>query len=72
VVLGEESNGSASVLVMVSQDATSRVQAGRVIKELMAISGGRGGGKAELAEGALLRKSGRDSSSRALGDRTID
>jgi alanyl-tRNA synthetase len=51
VVLGEESNGSASVLVMVSQDATSRVQAGRVIKELMAISGGRGGGKAELAEG---------------------
>jgi alanyl-tRNA synthetase len=51
VVLGEESNGSASVLVMVSQDATSRVQAGRVIKELMTISGGRGGGKAELAEG---------------------
>jgi alanyl-tRNA synthetase len=51
VVLGEESNGSASVLVMVSQDATSRVQAGRVIKELMAISGGRGGGRAELAEG---------------------
>jgi alanyl-tRNA synthetase len=51
VVLGEESNGSASVLVMVSQDATTRVQAGRVIKELMAISGGRGGGKAELAEG---------------------
>ncbi len=51
VVLGEESNGSASVLVMVSHDATSRVQAGRVIKELMAISGGRGGGKADLAEG---------------------
>ena len=51
VVLGEQVDGSASVLVMVSREATDRVQAGRVIKELMAISGGRGGGKPELAEG---------------------
>ena len=36
---------------MVSRDATDRLQAGKVIKELMAISGGRGGGKPELAEG---------------------
>lgn len=51
VVLGETSDGAASVLVMVSNDATARVQAGKIVKELMAISGGRGGGKAELAEG---------------------
>jgi alanyl-tRNA synthetase len=52
VVLGETADGAASVLVMVSNDATARVQAGKIVKELMAISGGRGGGKAELAEGS--------------------
>jgi len=51
VVIGETTDGAASVLVMVSNDATARVQAGKIVKELMAISGGRGGGKAELAEG---------------------
>ncbi|MCW5970005.1 MAG: alanine--tRNA ligase [Blastocatellales bacterium] len=51
VVLGEAGEGAASVLVMVSREATAKIQAGRVIKELMAISGGRGGGKPELAEG---------------------
>jgi alanyl-tRNA synthetase len=51
VVVGESGEGAASVLVMVSRDATDRVQAGKVIKELMTISGGRGGGKPELAEG---------------------
>ncbi len=54
VVLGERSEGSASVLVLVTPDVTDRVQAGKVIKELMTISGGRGGGKAELAEGGAL------------------
>ena len=51
VVLGEAAEGAGSILVMVSRDATDRLQAGKVIKELMAISGGRGGGKPELAEG---------------------
>jgi alanyl-tRNA synthetase len=51
VVLGEQTGGAASVLVMVSRDAIGRVEAGKVIKELMAISGGRGGGKSEMAEG---------------------
>jgi alanyl-tRNA synthetase len=51
VVLGEVSDDTASLLVMVSKDATDRVQAGAIIKELTAISGKKGGGKADLAEG---------------------
>ncbi len=54
VVIGERDEASASLLVLVSREALDRVQAGKVIKELMTISGGRGGGKPELAEGGAL------------------
>jgi len=54
VVLGEVTNGTASIVVMVTKDATGRVQAGQVIKELTAISGKKGGGKPDLAEGGAL------------------
>jgi alanyl-tRNA synthetase len=54
VVLGEVTDGTASLVVMVSKDTTSRVQAGNVIKELTAMSGKRGGGKPDLAEGGAL------------------
>ncbi len=54
VVLGESNGGAASVLVMVSREAVGKIQAGRVIKELTAIGGGRGGGKPDLAEGGVL------------------
>jgi alanyl-tRNA synthetase len=50
VVLGDVDNGKASILVMVSDDATKKVQAGKVIKEL---PGARGGGKPDLAEGGV-------------------
>jgi alanyl-tRNA synthetase len=57
VVLGEAAEGAASLLVMVSKDATDRLQAGALIKELTAISGKKGGGKPDLAEGgAALEK----------------
>jgi alanyl-tRNA synthetase len=51
VILGELAEDSASLLVMVSKDATAKVQAGALIKELTAISGKKGGGKPDLAEG---------------------
>jgi alanyl-tRNA synthetase len=54
VVLGEVANGTASLVVMVSKDATGRVQAGNVIKELTALSGKKGGGRPDLAEGGAL------------------
>jgi alanyl-tRNA synthetase len=35
---------------MVTPDLTSRLQAGKLVKEVAAITGGSGGGRADLAE----------------------
>ncbi len=50
VVIADVVDGKASLLVMVSDDALARVQAGKIIREL---PGARGGGKADLAEGGV-------------------
>jgi alanyl-tRNA synthetase len=51
VVLGRSSEGKVSLIVRTSDDLTNKVPAGRVIKELAPIVGGKGGGKADMAEG---------------------
>ena len=51
VVLGRSSDGKVSLIVRTSPDLTGKVPAGQVIKELAPIVGGRGGGKADMAEG---------------------
>ena len=51
VVLGRSSEGKVSLIVRTSNDLTSRIPAGKVIKELAPIVGGKGGGKADMAEG---------------------
>ena len=51
VVLGRSGDGKVSLIVRTSADLTGRVPAGQVIKELAPIVGGRGGGKADMAEG---------------------
>jgi alanyl-tRNA synthetase len=51
VVIGRANDGKASLIVRTSDDLTKRVPAGQVIKELAPIIGGRGGGKADMAEG---------------------
>jgi alanyl-tRNA synthetase len=51
VVLGRSNDGKASLIVRTSDDLTNRVPAGQVIKELVPIIGGRGGGKPDMAEG---------------------
>ena len=51
VVLGRSSDGKVSLIVRTSDDLTHRVPAGEVIKELAPIIGGKGGGKADMAEG---------------------
>ncbi|MEP6743060.1 MAG: alanine--tRNA ligase [bacterium] len=51
VVLGRSSDGKVSLIVRTSNDLTSKVPAGQVIRELAPIVGGKGGGKAEMAEG---------------------
>src|SRR5207253_5940622 len=51
VVIGRSGDGKVSLIVRTSPDLTKRVPAGQVIKELAPIVGGRGGGKADMAEG---------------------
>ncbi|HEX8285614.1 MAG TPA: alanine--tRNA ligase [Pyrinomonadaceae bacterium] len=51
VVLGRRADGKASLIVRTSPDLSKRVPAGRVIRELAPIIGGRGGGKPDMAEG---------------------
>ena len=50
-MLGRSSDGKVSLIVRTSADLTGKVPAGQVIKELAPIVGGRGGGKADMAEG---------------------
>jgi alanyl-tRNA synthetase len=51
VVLGRMNDGKASLIVRTSDDLANKIPAGQVIKELAPIIGGRGGGKADMAEG---------------------
>ena len=50
VVLASEQDGKVALVVAVTRDLTSRIQAGRRIKELAPIVGGGGGGRPEFAE----------------------
>jgi alanyl-tRNA synthetase len=51
VVIGRSSDGKVSLIVRTSPDLTAKVPAGQVIRELAPIVGGKGGGKADMAEG---------------------
>jgi alanyl-tRNA synthetase len=51
VVLGRKDDGKVSIIVRVSDDLTDKIKAGNVIKEIIPIVGGRGGGKPDMAEG---------------------
>ena len=50
VVLASENDGKVSLVVAVTRDLTSRVQAGRLVKELAPLVGGGGGGRPDFAE----------------------
>jgi alanyl-tRNA synthetase len=50
VVLGAAVEGKVSLIVGVTKDLTSRVQAGKIVGLLAAKVGGKGGGRADLAE----------------------
>jgi alanyl-tRNA synthetase len=51
VVLGRKDEGKVGIIVRVSDDLTSKVKAGDVIREIAPIVGGKGGGKPDMAEG---------------------
>jgi alanyl-tRNA synthetase len=50
MVLGARAGGKAMLLAWVSQDMTSRFQAGNIIKELAPLVGGGGGGRPDMAQ----------------------
>ena len=65
VVLGSATNGNVALIVGVTKDLTSRIQAGKVIGPVAQKVGGKGGGRPDLAEAG-----GKDSSAldAALGE----
>jgi alanyl-tRNA synthetase len=50
VVLASENDGKVGLVVSVTKDLTSKLQAGRIVKELAPIVGGGGGGRPDFAE----------------------
>jgi alanyl-tRNA synthetase len=50
VVLGSAQDGKVALIVGVTKDLTSRVQAGKVIKPVAEKVGGSGGGRPDMAE----------------------
>jgi alanyl-tRNA synthetase len=50
VVIASEHDGKVALVVSVTKDLTSRIQAGRIVKEIAPIVGGSGGGRPDFAE----------------------
>ena len=50
VVLGAASEGRVTLIVGVTKDLTARIQAGKLVGQLAALVGGKGGGRPDLAE----------------------
>jgi len=50
VVIASETDGKVTVIASVTKDLTSRVQAGKIVRELAPIVGGGGGGRPDFAE----------------------
>jgi alanyl-tRNA synthetase len=50
LVLAGEHQGKATILVMVTKDLTKKVHAGKLVKELAGIVGGKGGGRPDMAQ----------------------
>jgi alanyl-tRNA synthetase len=50
VVLGSATNGNVALIVGVTKDLTSRIQAGKVIGPVAQKVGGKGGGRSDIAE----------------------
>jgi alanyl-tRNA synthetase len=50
VVLGSVSDGKVALIVGVTKDLTSKIQAGKIIAEVAKIVGGSGGGRPDMAE----------------------
>ncbi|MBJ95178.1 MAG: alanine--tRNA ligase [Rickettsiales bacterium] len=50
VVLAARNKGKATLLVKISSDLTDRIRAGDLVRELAGVVGGKGGGRADMAQ----------------------
>jgi alanyl-tRNA synthetase len=50
ICLGGDNGGKAAIVVSVTDDLTDRLHAGKLIKEVSALIGGKGGGRADMAQ----------------------
>jgi alanyl-tRNA synthetase len=50
VVLGAATDGKVSLIVGVTKDLTGKIQAGKIVGQVAALVGGKGGGRPDLAE----------------------
>jgi alanyl-tRNA synthetase len=51
IVIASAKDDQASIVAMVTKDLTNRFSAGEILKNVAAQSGGRGGGKPDMAQG---------------------
>lgn len=51
IVAVSANDGNASILCMVTRDLADRFNAGDIVKRISALAGGKGGGRAEMAQG---------------------
>ena len=51
VVLGQANDSKASLVARVTDDLTKRLNAGQIVREIAALIGGKGGGRADMATG---------------------
>ncbi len=68
IFMASVKNGQASMLAMVTKDLTGRFSAGDILKEVAAMTGGRGGGRAEMAQGGTNNLDGLDKALEAVYD----
>ncbi len=59
-------DGQASMVAMVTRDLTTKLNAGTILKKVAELAGGRGGGKAEMAQGGVSDVTGTDRLDSAL------
>jgi alanyl-tRNA synthetase len=68
VVLGSVQDGKVALIVGVTKDLTTRVQAGKIIAEVAKQVGGKGGGRPDLAEAGGTDPSALDSALKSSVD----